>query len=80
MCRASRDWILTAERFRQILLKTASLVKPIMVRHKWKVGTLAEVSPDTPWFTSLAYDVFPRLRIDVSRQPRTIWYAASPAS
>jgi hypothetical protein len=29
---------------RQILLKTAALVKPIMVKHKWTVGTLAEVS------------------------------------
>ena len=30
--------------YRQLLLKIASLVKPIMVKHGWKVGTLAEVS------------------------------------
>lgn len=33
---------------RELLLKTASLVKPIMKKHKWKVGTLAEFVPSNP--------------------------------
>jgi hypothetical protein len=29
-------------------MRTGSLVKPIMKKHDWKVGTLAEVSLETP--------------------------------
>ena len=29
--------------FRELLMRTGSLVKPIMKKHDWKVGTLAEV-------------------------------------
>jgi len=28
---------------RELLMRTGSLVKPIMKKHDWKVGTLAEV-------------------------------------
>ncbi|GHJ84331.1 hypothetical protein NliqN6_0733 [Naganishia liquefaciens] len=37
-----------SEKAEQLLLKVASLVKPIMVKHGWKVGTLAEMFPDNP--------------------------------